>query len=258
MDIYQHFRKDEQPFIDQVLSWKDDVETMYQSRLTNFLNPREQKIIETLIGKEHDVIHYDFFGGHSYAERKRALIVPFYESLEVDRFQTTVLEAKYHTKFAQIEHPDILGSFLGLGIDRKKIGEIVVSDGIIQIVIASEIAPYVQANFTQIRNTKVNFSEVPHDELRLPKLNWKEKAYTASSLRLDAFISEVYKLSRKISQELISKKYVKVNFKVIEDSKYILNEGDMLSVRGKGRSQLDQINGRTKKDRIRFTASILQ
>lgn len=258
MDIYQHFRKDEQPFIDQVLSWKDDVETMYQSRLTNFLNPREQKIIETLIGKEHDVIHYDFFGGHSYAERKRALIVPFYESLEVDRFQTTVLEAKYHTKFAQIEHPDILGSFLGLGIERKKIGEIIVSDGVLQIVIASEIAPYVQANFTKIRNTKVNFTEIAPHELQLAELNWKEQAYTASSLRLDAFISEIYKLSRKISQEIIAKKYVKVNFKVIEDSKYMLNEGDMLSVRGKGRSKLDQINGKTKKDRIRFTASILQ
>ncbi|CAM5294202.1 RNA-binding protein [Bacillus safensis FO-36b] [Bacillus safensis subsp. safensis] len=61
-DIYQHFRKDEQPFVDQVLGWKKIALDQYRMKLTDFLDPREQFITESVIqhGEELGIM---FFGG---------------------------------------------------------------------------------------------------------------------------------------------------------------------------------------------------
>src|SRR5690625_7764586 len=83
MSIYQHFRPEEQPFVDLVLGWKDDVETQYKTVLTDFLDPREQLIFESVIGKQSD-LNLTFFGGYDKAERKRAILAPFYE-VEIGR-----------------------------------------------------------------------------------------------------------------------------------------------------------------------------
>ena len=47
-DIYQHFRQDERPFIDQALEWKQIVLDQYRMKLTDFLDPREQVIVKPL------------------------------------------------------------------------------------------------------------------------------------------------------------------------------------------------------------------
>src|SRR5690625_6105776 len=71
MSIYQHFREEEQPFIDQVLSWKEQVERTYQAKLTDFLDPREQQIIDMLTGTAGDDLQVKLDGGGTYSERKR-------------------------------------------------------------------------------------------------------------------------------------------------------------------------------------------
>lgn len=81
MDIYQHFRKEEHSFIDQVLSWMEQVERSYLPRLTDFLDPREQQIIEMLIGTSNDELKLLFFGGGTYSERKRRLLLLFMKRL---------------------------------------------------------------------------------------------------------------------------------------------------------------------------------
>ena len=52
-DIYQHFRKDEQPFVDQVLGWKKIALDQYRMKLTDFLDPREQFITQSVIQHAH-------------------------------------------------------------------------------------------------------------------------------------------------------------------------------------------------------------
>ena len=86
MNIYQHFRPEEREFIDQVLNWKDYVETAYTPKLTDFLDPREQHILKTIIG-ENGNVKYQFFGGLSETERKRALIMPDYFIPTLEEFQ---------------------------------------------------------------------------------------------------------------------------------------------------------------------------
>ena len=44
--VFQHFRKDEQPFIEQVYGWIRDIEDRYAPKLTDFLDPRQHCLCE--------------------------------------------------------------------------------------------------------------------------------------------------------------------------------------------------------------------
>lgn len=258
MGIYQHFRKDEHPFIDQVLSWKDVVEQTYQTKLTDFLDPREQQIVQSLIGSANDDLQIKFHGVGDYVERKRAIIAPFYEELNDEVFQLTLLEASYNSKFISLSHPDVMGAFLSLGIDRSKLGDIFVTEGNIQIIVASEIAQYVIANLTTIRNANISLVEKAFADLHEKELNWIESDKTVSSLRLDVILSGIYNMSRKDAANYLKRKQVKVNFKLVDDGTFEIFEGDLMSVRGKGRSKLIKINGETRKGKVRITSAILK
>src|SRR5690625_918857 len=161
MDIYQHFSKDEKPFIDQVLSWKEQVERTYIKKQTDFLDPREQQIISMIIGSNEADVKFDVFGGFSNAERRRVILSPYYEEVDENDFGLTMLEAAYPEKFLTLTHRDILGACLSLGIKRNKLGDIMVADGKIQIILAREIAVYVTANLTAINKAAINLKEKP-------------------------------------------------------------------------------------------------
>lgn len=255
-NIYQHFRKEEQPFIDQVLSWQEGVERTYLAKLSDFLNPREIKIYQSLIGKNEEFV-LSFFGGDEGRERKRALLAPYYEQPVPEDFQIILMEAVYPEKFVSLSHRDIMGAFLSSGIKRKKLGDIVVRDGKIQILVTADIAGYVQVNLTSIKKATVTFEEKPLKELMESKEKWTEKDVTVSSLRLDVVVKELYQFSRQKASEYIQKGLVKVNFQTVDNPAFQLEEGDLLSVRGKGRGHLQSIHGKTKKDKWRITVGKL-
>ncbi|HSO58271.1 MAG TPA: RNA-binding protein, partial [Paenisporosarcina sp.] len=46
--VLQHFRKDEQPFIEQVSGWLRETQDRYAPKLTDFLDPRQQFIVQSM------------------------------------------------------------------------------------------------------------------------------------------------------------------------------------------------------------------
>lgn len=256
LEIYQHFRKEEQPFIDQVLSWKEDVALKYQRKLSDFLNPREQMIFKAIMGNDADLI-YGLEGGVDDSERKRAIIAPDYEVIEKEDYQLTLLEATYPEKFVTLEHRDVLGAFMSLGVRREKMGDLVVQNGMIQIKAASEISDYIKMNLTGIKRSNVEFVEIPWEKRIESKETWVPKETTVSSLRLDVMVKEIYGMSRKKASMFIEGGHVKVNFRTVEDASFSLEEGDLISLRGKGRSRLDEIFGQTRKEKYRVMTAKL-
>lgn len=258
MEIYQHFRKEEQPFIDQVFSWKEQVERSFIPKLTDFLDPREQEIVTSLIGEHNEELQVRGFGGSNKSERSRMILAPKYEEITEDMFQIQLLEANFQPKFVMIEHPDVMGAFLSQGIKRKKLGDIIIEDGKIQIIAASEISPFVQMNLTSIRKSSVHFEQKDLQLLIKKNETWIERDKTVSSLRLDTVIKEIYPLSRKEATVFIQKGLVKVNYKLVDDNKFQLQEKDMISIRGHGRSKLTSIRGKSKKDKVKITIATLK
>lgn len=257
MSIYQHFRKEEHALIDQILDWKQLVLDEYRPKLTDFLDPREQRIVSSVVGKGEGLEVF-FSGGQENAERKRAIIAPDYFEPEENDFEFTLFELQYPVKFSSLEHPKILGSLTGLGIKREKFGDILNQDDRFQIIIANDVADYVKMNFESAGKTKIRPEEKSLDEI-IPNeliLEWTYK--TVSSMRLDVLIAEGYNLSRSKAKPLIQHDKVKVNWRHVADSSFNIEEGDVISVRGYGRMYVSAIEGNTKKGKIKLTLGFPQ
>lgn len=251
MDLHQHFRREEHSFVDQVVSWKDQVENNYAPKLTDFLDPREQKIVEMIIGANSEV-KVRFYGGVDEAERKRAFLYPDYYSAEEEDFQVSLYELIYPNKFVSIEHRQILGSMMSLGLKRGKFGDILIEGETIQLFVASEVSEYILMQLESVGRSKVTLKELRLDEAIQMKEQWNEYTTTVSSLRLDVIVAATYNISRQKAQTLIAGGVVKVNWMTIENPSFECKEEDMLSVRGYGRARLSSIEGKTKKDKWRI------
>ncbi|WP_110112906.1 RNA-binding protein [Bacillus sp. CGMCC 1.16541] len=251
MSIYQHFRQEERGFIDQVLEWKEEVTNQYSPKLTDFLDPREQQIALSIIGTEGDV-NIAFQGGIESSERKRALIYPDYYVPELEDFQLAFYEIEYAKKFVTIEHPQVLGSLMSLGLRRSKFGDILVQDDQVQLVIANETASYIESNLQSIGKGKVHLKSILSEQLVEIREEVIEQTCTVSSMRLDVILANIHNISRQKVQVLIEHGLAKVNWKTIEQPSFECREGDMLSLRGYGRGKIISIDGKTKKDKWRI------
>lgn len=251
MNIYQHFRSEEREYINQVLHWKNYVETHYSSKLTDFLNPREQHILKMLIGENGD-LNYKLFGGSPNIERNRALIYPEYLTPSDDDFQISLIEINYPAKFVTIEHRQVLGTLMSLGLKRGKFGDILIKESQIQFFAAKEVNEYIKNNVESIGKAGVKLVETGFEKAISANELWEEHDLTVSSLRLDTVISAIYRLSRQKSQLFIQQGLVKVNWALTENPTFPCDIGDMISVRGYGRAKMIGIDGKTKKEKWRI------
>ncbi|MDO5714950.1 MAG: YlmH/Sll1252 family protein [Tissierellia bacterium] len=208
---------------------------------TDFLNPHEIEMTISILN-QFDTLKYQVFGGYDEAEQKIIYIYPFY----IENPQCGLTIFKFDS-LEGIKHPDILGSLLGLGIDRRKIGDILIGKEYTYFFVKNEIANFIQFNFNQISRESVLVKAVSTID-QIPKKRFEKKKIIASSLRLDTFIAQSYNLSRSNALDLIKREQVKVNYAKERKSSRELVEGDMVSVRKFGRIIFERIENRTKKE----------
>lgn len=255
--IFQHFRKEEQQFIEQVSGWMNEVEDRYTPKLTDFLDPRERFIVKSVLGSND--IQIESRGLFPDAERQRVLLYPSYYEPSVEDFNINVFELKYPVKFVTLRHPDILGSLMSVGLDRSKFGDIRIDEEKIQFAVADEVSLYLKTNFISAAKVKVQLIEVEDvTEMISVTEEWHEDSLTISSMRLDTVMSSVYNISRQKAAALIHGGKVKVNWTVQEQPAFEVHESDMISSRGFGRIKVLMIEGRTKKDKIRVQIGRLE
>ncbi|MGE1099951.1 RNA-binding protein [Peribacillus simplex] len=252
MSIYQHFRPEEKDFIDQAMNWIDQVKNSYAPKLSDFLDPRQQEILTSLLGNDPDA-KLQFNGGGDFAERKRVLIYPDYYSPEPSDFNISLYDISYPKKFVTLEHRQILGTLMSLGVKREKFGDILVTEEHTQFIAAEEMDSYLTGNLEKIGNASVSIRQLPIEDIVQVKEKWEEQVTTVSSLRLDSMLSSVLNMSRQKTQALITSGKVKVNFKQTENVSEECREGDTLSIRGFGRCKIASIDGKTKKDKWRIS-----
>lgn len=148
-----------------------------------------------------------------------------------------------------LTHRDFLGSVIGLGIERTKLGDIIVRDNEGYFFVADSISEYIIDNLTKVKHTSVRVSrceDIP--ETIAPKFS--EESIIVSSNRLDAIIARVYKLSRDQAVSQISEGKVFLSGRQMTENAKSLKSGDVISVRGKGKFIFDGEGGNTKKDKL--------
>lgn len=229
----------------------DKIEQFYNSGkvvATNFFEPPE---VVQVMGELRYVEHITW-GGFEEAERKIIFIgVEHLEELE-NQINDFITVLRVEDMNGTLTHRAVLGSVLGLGIKREMLGDIVVQNNLCDIIISKTVAEYVLNNLKSVGRDKVSVKEISFEELMIPEDSSKEIKTTVSSLRVDSVISAGYGISREKSSALVKGELVKLNHIVIKSPVKSVREGDVISVRGKGRLEIREIGGTSKSGRIKI------
>ena len=91
-----------------------------------------------------------------------------------------------------------------------------------------------------------------------PLEDWEQLTTTVSSCRLDAIVAAGFNYSRNRAKQLIERGLVRLNWEVVDRPDYPIVEHDLLSVRHAGRLRIDEIGGKTRKQKDRISMSIVR
>lgn len=219
---------------------------------SDFLNLNKLNILHTT-PKDMFPTRYETYGGYDLSERQMVAFLP--DALYYDyEYPMKVVEIKpVHSKFAEeLSHRDYLGAIMNLGIERCKLGDIIVEDKQAAIFAKEEIATYIADSLTRIRHTVVTAVVKDATEL-IYEPKYQIVKGTVASVRLDTILSTAYGTSRSKITAYIEGAKVFVNGKLITSNGYHLKDGDMISVRGVGRVSYESVLGETKKGRYLVT-----
>lgn len=216
--------------------------------LSDFLDPYHLDLAKGVL-RGLDITWFDW-GGFPHAERCKLALGPSFKELGQGDVDLAVLEVKGESDFHVLSHRDYLGSLLGLGIRREKVGDIVSAPDRAWIVLETGLAAYTAQNLARVGNVPVEVREADPGEIVLPEEKCKEIKATVPSLRLDAVAGEGFSLSRSKIAGAIESGKVKVNWRTVEQLSFQVKEGDVISCRGLGRIIVAEVRGETKKGRI--------
>lgn len=220
---------------------------------TGFLSPQERVSVENLLNACGHPRHL-FFGGYEGAERTVCAFLPDWQEAEDwqgDGESCPVRALRCTWSGGQkLTHRDFLGSILGLGLDREKVGDLLVADGRCDVLALEEVADFLVFHMEQAGRVKLKCSPLPLDRLEPPAVETRTIRDTVSSLRLDAVAASGFSLSRGRAAELISSGKFQLNHRECTKPDRPVAEGDVLSCRGLGKCAVKTVGGPSKKGRI--------
>lgn len=248
-----HFHPDERGFADKADEWMERAAERHTVKVTDFLDPRQVEIVESLANRYSGQAALRFEGGYPEAERRRAVIVPDYRDPEQEDAAIVVLAVtSTDERISTLEHGDYMGALLGLGIKREKVGDFHVRPDGCHVLVASEIADFLNLHLRQAGRIQVLTEILALDQLERVKTKLEEMTISVASMRLDGIVSDVCRVSRAKALIPIQAGRCRVNWKTEEDPSKPLRAGDTVSVQGFGRFRILTAE-LTKKDRHRVT-----
>ena len=186
------------------------------------------------------------FGGYTDAERKMI----GYNAEEVE-FPIVPLEIT-GKRLDGLTHRDYLGALMALGLDRHKLGDIVVSPNGAVVFAASDISEYIVGTLGEVGRSVVQIRTADPASLDLGDREFKEIKGTVASVRLDSIVALMAGKGRSAACDLIKAGRVYVNGSSTLRTDMKINDGDVITVRGFGKAAVE-IGGLSKKERIFVT-----
>lgn len=250
-----HFSREERSFVDRSTDWISQA-LEYQMITTPFLNPREKYILGTLVNRESSELAIVFDGGYTGAERCRAVLgYSFMFNKKQPEETVSFLRISTHDNNS-FHHRDVLGSILGLGIKREKVGDISKHMNGCDLVVATEIVTFIETALQKIGRISVQINHITRNSFLLTEENTKKKMIFVSSMRLDAILAEALQRSRAQVANDIHAGKCRVNWQIIDSPSQQVQFGDILSVRGFGRIALVNDVEITKKGRYKLLVEL--
>lgn len=218
---------------------------------TQFLSPAQRVAVEGLINSSGHPRHL-FHGGFEGAERTVCVFLPDWMEEEDWPSGEHPLAALQFAAGAgaKLSHRDWLGSVLGLGLTREKMGDLLVEENCCQIILLAETAPIVLSQLEKVGRYPVSGRAIPLEELAPPQRTVKLIRDTFATLRLDAVTASAFSLPRSKAAALINSGRVSLNHVECTKPDRSVGEGDIITCRGSGKCVVKSITGQSKKGRI--------
>ena len=218
---------------------------------TDFLSPQQQALASDLMRlagiPETGAV---LLGGYDGAERNILLFLPDWLDADSAGSQSPIrcLRASFREE-EKLTHRDFLGSLMGMGIVREKVGDILVGSGSADLMVLDTVAEFLLQSWNSAGRAKLTVTAIEPWEVQVPEVNCQEVRDTVSSLRLDAVASTGFRMARGKAAELITSGRVQVNWRECTKPDKLLAAGDTVSARGFGKFELTEVGGVTKKGR---------
>ena len=190
-------------------------------------------------------VSVSLYGGYPDAERCQ---VCFHPQQDEPVFTGVWVEARWNPRFSSLTHPELLGSLMALGIDRSYFGDLIAGEQTAHLYTLPETAIQLTCEWTQAGRTSIETSVLQEPPmLALPEGEHEE--FSSASLRLDAILSGGLHLSRAKAADLIRQGLVMVGHQEETRVDRVLQSGDLISIRGRGRIRISEIGGLSRKGR---------
>ena len=216
-------------------------------RSTDFLDPYGCEIAETIVA-HYDGISVNFNGGYVGAERQCASFV-HEDFMGTPTYNIAVIKATWNDKFYRLSHRDVLGALMGLGIKREQIGDLLITLGCVKIICTTKMADFILQNLVQIGAAKVSCSIDDLDSIAPREERCKEITSTVASLRIDSIAASGFGVSRSKMASIIEADKLKLNWQSVKNTSQMVKQGDIISIRSRGRLEVAEVRGTTKKGR---------
>ena len=221
-------------------------ETKNKIQSTNFFDLSEQKIVEKYL-RSNKITNYFYTGGFEKAERKMIIFYPekmktIVDKININKYLNVIRILLPNETKGKYNHRNYLGALMKLGIEREKIGDILVDNDGADIIILPEVNKFLLNNLPSlIRFSKSKIENIEIENLREYENKTEKIKITVSSMRLDNIVAEITRCSRAKAFEIIEEERVLINYEVFIKPSKEVKENDIITIRGKGRFIINNI-----------------
>lgn len=224
--------------------------------MTAFLTPAERKQLENW-GKRLCGARLVFSGGMEECERTAAFFLPDYMDEEDFSPEEYITALHIIAHFGTPSHRDYLGALLAMGVGRERIGDIIISGSEAYVFCMPAVAEHLQsisrAGRVSVTAERIELAAVPRNARQLERIS-----FSVMSMRLDAVVGGMFKLSRTEAAKQINAGMVSLNYEPCLKADCSVHEGDMVSVRGAGKGVISGTGGVSRKGRLFVYADIFK
>ena len=229
-----------------------------------FFSPREELAASEYLKRAK--VAFISFGGYTDAERRKIYILPDYiELLEDNDGIEVICDFGFSTDidcvrikgsgFEELSHRAVMGSILGLGVERDAIGDIVMLDRHNAVFFCeSRLTAFFEENLERVGRDKVKTLRIELDENIIPERKTQKISDTVASARLDCVVSALCSFSRERAKEAILSSLVELNYECEERADREVSVPAVISVKGFGKFKIISLSDKTKKGRYRLMA----
>ena len=226
----------------------------YYVTSTGLLDTHEQAL--AIAASRHAAgVRTFMYGGYDEAEWRMLVCVPRDLPLndeEAAEGLLRVLRVRLPAISRELSHRDYLGSLLGLGIDRRLTGDILVRPDGADILIVPGIEEFLLKELHRIGSVEVKTEAVSAGELIIPVERVEFIKDSVSSVRLDSIVSSAFRISRGKAAEAVRRGLVSVDHAECVKPDAAVHEGSSIVLKGKGKAVLEETGGESRKGRIRI------